>query len=68
MALQVFSDWKAAHTAAQADANRLGLSLGIEKAKEYGKTVFRVSILPKPENRYGWETRCEVVDPDLPQS
>ncbi len=62
---EAYNDWKLAHTAAQADANRFHRPMGIEKAKEYGRTVYRVAMLPiKPSDRYGWETRCEVVEPE----
>ena len=40
--------------------------MGVEKAKEYTNTVYRVAMLPRPENRYGWELRCEVVKPTDP--
>ena len=55
--------WKAAHADAQARANEFRRDYGIEKAREYGHTVFRVFGLPRPENRYGHELRCEVVQP-----
>ena len=40
--------------------------VGIEKSKEFGKTVYNVKILPNKENRYGWELRCEIVSPNSP--
>lgn len=40
--------------------------VGIEKANEFGKTGYRVKLLPNKENRFGWELRCEVVSPDSP--
>lgn len=40
--------------------------VGIEKANEFGKIVYRVKMLPNKENRCGWELRCEVVSPDSP--
>jgi len=60
------SDWKAAHTAAVELARLLKRETGIEKAVEFGRTVYRVHSLPKPENRYGFELRCEVVRPGDP--
>lgn len=61
----VFSTWKPAHQAAQHDANRYGRPMGIDGGKEYGKTVYRVKMIPKdPNKRFGWETRVEVVEPD----
>lgn len=55
--------YEAAFAAAQALANQLGREVGIEKANEFGRTVYLVKHLPKPENRCGWELRCEVVQP-----
>ena len=63
--MNVFSDYKDAYKEAQIYANRLMRPMAIEKATEYGRVVFRVKMLPiKPSDRFGWETRCEVVDPD----
>lgn len=63
--MSIFSspDWKLAHNEAQKWANQLGRETGIEKAVEFGKTVYRVHFLPKPQNRYGFELRCELVPP-----
>lgn len=62
-------DWKqteqgraayvAARAEAQAKANATGLDHGIE-ANDVFKT-WRVFMLPRRENRYGHELRCEVV-------
>lgn len=54
-----FETWKPAHEYAQAQADKLKISFGIEKLGGQ----FRVFMLPKPENRTGHELRCEVVDP-----
>ncbi len=36
--------------------------IGLEKFAEYGKPGFRAGfILPRPENRCGFELRCEAV-------
>ncbi len=65
MALEVFNDWHYAREHAQAWANRLKRPMGVEKAKEYGRTVYRVAMLPiKASDRFGWEARCEVVEPE----
>ncbi|MDE2071728.1 MAG: hypothetical protein KGI70_03295 [Patescibacteria group bacterium] len=61
-----FSDWKEAHTEAVKYARYLGREVGIEKASEFGKTVYLVSSLPKPENRCGRELRVEIVNPGDP--
>ena len=59
------TNYHEAQRIAQVDANRYGRPMAIEKATEYGRVVFHVKMLPiKPSDRFGWETRCEVVDPD----
>ena len=45
---QAYREWKQAHTAAVELARLLKRETGIEKAKEFGKEVFRVHTLPKP--------------------
>jgi hypothetical protein len=36
--------------------------IGLEKFAEYGKPGFRSGfILPRPENRSGFELRCEAI-------
>jgi len=47
-------------------ATELQMDVGIEKIREFGKTVFSAKLLPRPENRTGWELRCEVVRPGTP--
>ena len=64
--MQSFKDYREAHTAAVLLAQQLGREVGILKAKEYTSTVFQVMHLPRPENRYGLELRCEVVGPTDP--
>jgi hypothetical protein len=63
---QAFKDWKDAHRSAVELARLLKRETGIEKANEFGKQVFRVHSLPKPENRCGFELRCEIVRPSDP--
>lgn len=41
--------------------------MGLEKVDGPFEKGFRVISLPKPENRYGHELRCEVVAPDMPR-
>lgn len=37
--------------------------IGLEKFSEYGKPGFRSGfLLPKPENRCGFELRCEAIN------
>lgn len=61
-----YLEWKAAHTAAVTLARQLGREVGVLKAKEFNTTVYQVIHLPKPENRQGFELRCEVVRPSDP--
>lgn len=61
-----FTDYKEARTAAIKLARLLGRETGILRQKEFGKDGFNVYHLPKPENRYGFELRCEVVRPTDP--
>lgn len=59
------TNYHEARQAAQADANRFKRPMGVEKALEYGREVFRVKmLLTDPTKRFGWELRCEVVEPD----
>lgn len=62
-----FPTWKEAHTAAVDLARQLGRETGIEKASEFNRTMFRVHHLPRPENRSGFELRCEIVRPSDPR-
>jgi hypothetical protein len=64
--MQSFPDWKEAHTAAVILARQLGREVGLLKAKEYSREVFQVIHLPRPENRQGFELRCEIVRPSDP--
>jgi hypothetical protein len=64
----IFDTWKEAHTAAVTQARassaawNKAVDYGIEKASPlYGKGKFRVFRLPMPQNRFGFELRCEVV-------
>lgn len=61
-----FTVWKEAHTAAVLLARQLNKEVGIYKTKEYNKQVYQVLHLPKPQNRQGFELRCELVDPGDP--
>lgn len=58
------SEYKAAHRYAVEVARSINgrCEIGIEKFSEYGKPGFRAGfLLPKPQNRSGFELRCEVV-------
>ena len=56
-----FKGWDDARKAAVVNARAYAHDYGIEKVNEFGTKGFRVFMLPKPENRYGHELRCEVV-------
>ena len=59
------TNYHEARLVAQVDANRYGRPMAIEKAREYGQEVFRVKMIPvDPAQRFGWETRVEVVEPE----
>lgn len=64
----IFADWKEAHTQAVLFARQRGKEVGLGKYRELGakRDSFKVFPLPKRENRYGHELRCEVVSPDDP--
>lgn len=57
-----FKTWREAHEYAQRRANKLRVSYGIEKPTAFDP-FWTVKMLPRPENRYGWELRCEAVEP-----
>lgn len=58
---KTFSDYDLAKTYARELAALGGPDAGIEKAREFGKTVYRVGYLPKKENCYGHELMMERV-------
>lgn len=60
----MFTLYRDARAHALAQANATGFSHGIEKVTMFGKG-WRVFPLPRPENRFGFELRCEVVDPTV---
>jgi hypothetical protein len=63
---QRFNTWKEAHTAAVMLAREIGRETGIERQTQFGKDGYNVHMLPRPENRCGFELRCEVVRPGDP--
>lgn len=63
-----FETWKEAHTAAVLRARETGRDVGLESLPsplERGRP-WRIFGLPNPENRAGFEARCEVVSPTDP--
>jgi hypothetical protein len=63
-----FVTWKEAHHAAIDLANECSMDSGIEKSREFGKEVFIVKLLPRPENCQGGECFMERVKPGTPKS
>ncbi len=58
------SRYTEAHRYAVEVARSLGgrIEVGLEKFSEYGRPGYRAGFhLPKAENRYGFEARCEVI-------
>ena len=51
--------YQEARKLAQESANALGFDFGLERNDIF--KYYHVFILPRRENRYGHETRCEVV-------
>ena len=64
--MKVFTTWKESHTYACQLADDCKRDVGIEKASEFDKTVFRAFLLPDARNRAGHELRCEIVAPRTP--
>jgi hypothetical protein len=67
--MSYFADWKEAHVAAGTAAREINRDYGIEKWSSplTPGAKFRVfGPLPKPENCYGFEARCERVSPTDP--
>lgn len=58
---KTFSDYDAAKTYARELAALGGPDAGIEKTREFGKTVFNVGFLPKKEFCFGYELNMERV-------
>lgn len=61
--MRAFTQYEEAYQYAHKKANQLGRDVGIEKAREFGSVLYRVSLLPDKANRSGWELKCEVVQP-----
>jgi len=60
--------YQAAFNAAVELARLLGRETGLLKVAcpLARRDVYRVYTLPKPENRCGYELRCQIVRPDEP--
>jgi hypothetical protein len=60
-------EYRDAFNAACDMARLRGREMGLEKVDGPLEKGFRVISLPKPENRYGFELRCQVVTPTEPK-
>jgi len=56
-----FGTYEEAFVHAQREANASGISRGIEKPVPPCKSEWTVIVLPRPQNRFGHELRCQVV-------
>ena len=60
--MKEFKTWHEAREYAEARSKEIGVALGIEKpVPPY--VGWTVKMLPRKENRCGWELRCEAVEP-----
>jgi len=59
--MKSFSDYDTAKAYAREQVELTSLDMGIEKTNEFGRKVFVVKGLPRPENCYGHELRMERV-------
>lgn len=56
-----FKTYEEAKTFALEQAMKLDIAHGIEKPTAY--SGWTVKMLPLPQNRFGFELRCEAVEP-----
>lgn len=61
---RAFPTYERAVAVARRDATQLGISHGIERIGR----EWIVRMIPRPENRYGCDARCEPVEPGSPLS
>ena len=64
--MKAFPDYHQARAQAHELARLCKRDAGIYKAREFGRDVFTVALLPNPANRTGHELTAEVVTPDEP--
>jgi hypothetical protein len=61
---KVFREYGEAIAYAESQANSLKHSHGIENGREYGRSIYKVFMIPNdPAKRFGHEMFCEAVDP-----
>lgn len=60
-----FATYREARTYAATQVRELRMAHGIERQKTYTREgEWHVMMLPRPENRSGWELRCESIEVD----
>lgn len=62
-----FAEWRPAREYAEEQTARLKVAHGIERVDNALERGFVVRMLPRPENRQGWELRCEAVEVGEPR-
>ena len=62
--MTTFKTWEEARRTAETQANKYGIAYGITAPTAFEKG-WGILMLPKPENRQGFELRCEVVEPKI---
>jgi hypothetical protein len=64
-----FDDFQEAYAHAINRANRYRQAYGIEKGTPPLQKKFRIAMIPNdPSKRFGWEYRCQAVEPGTPLS
>jgi hypothetical protein len=64
--MSAFPTYPEAHRAAVALARQCSRDAGIERAREFNRTVYHISLLPAPQHCHGHELRMERVRPTDP--
>lgn len=64
--MKVFNTYKEAFNFAVNQSRELNIDSGLEKKKEFGKTIFAVSLLPKKENTFGSERLKQRITKEEP--
>jgi len=65
--MSFYKEYRDAFNAACDLARTRQREMGLERVDGPLEKGFRVISLPKPENRYGHELRCQVVSPTDPR-
>lgn len=63
-----YCEYLEAYNAAVTKARATDHPVGLEACAEYGRRGFSIKLIPRdPAKRFGWECRCEVVNPTDPK-